>query len=506
MVKPEALSKFLSMDALAEHLASTREGRRVVHCHADFEVIHPGYVNYLEEARRHGDLLVVTITPDSHLPRATTQFLYDEDSRAQAVASLDIVNFVVVGSGPDGARAIQKLRPDCFVQADGLEDPQPEAAAIKETGGTLVIAPLSRTGVVHPITNPLSAYSPEVSAYLEQFASRHTAASVLKWLEDARKLSVLVVGEAIVDEYHFCETMGKSGKEPILATRYIHSERFAGGILAVANNIAAFCDQVTMLSVLGRQNGKADPTEPFIRESLDPKVVPFFIFQEDAPTILKRRFVEQYPLQKLFEVYLLKHMDENGPESQALCEQLEELVPQFDMVIVTDYGHGMLMPKAVEIICRKARYLAVNTQANADNQGFNTISKYPRVDFVSLSERELRLEVRSRGREASSIIEEVAQKVGCKAMLITQGSQGNLSYSRETGVSKSPCLSNRIVDRVGAGDTVLSAASLCAALGAPADVIGFLSNVVGAYAVATVGHRHSLVFDKLSDHVTAILG
>ena len=506
MVRPEPTRKTLSMDALAELLASGREGRKIVHCHADFEVIHPGYVTYLEAASRHGDLLVVTVTPDRFLPKSVHETVYDETARAQAVASLDVVDFVAVGPGPDGVKAIQRLRPDCFVQAEGSATPQLEAEAIKAAGGTLVVAPPFHLGTAHTIANPLSAYTPEVSDYLKQFAADHPVRSVMQWLEGARPLKVLVVGETIVDEYHYCETLGKSGKEPILATRYLHSERFAGGILAVANNVAAFSEQVTVLSVLGRQDGRPDPTEPFIRENLNARVDPVFIYQEDAPTILKRRFVENYPLQKLFEVYLLKHMEEDGPEARELCAKLEELVPLHDLVIVTDYGHGMLGPEAVEILCRKARYLAVNTQVNADNQGFNTISKYPRADFVSLSERELRLEVRSRRRETASIIEEVAAKLGCGTMVITRGAHGNVIFHRETGITKAPSLSNRILDRVGAGDTVLAAASLCSAQGAPPEVVGFLSNVVGAYAVATVGHRHSLNLDKLEEHITAVLG
>jgi len=354
--------------------------------------------------------------------------------------------------------------------------------------------------------NPLSDYPPEVTEYLNRFAAGHSAGEVLRWLEGGRGLKVLVVGETIIDEYHYCETLGKSGKEPILATRYLRSERFAGGILAVANNVAAFCDQVTVLSVLGRQGGQPDATEPFIRENLDPRVRTAFVYQDEAPTILKRRFVEDYPLQKLFEVYLLKHMEEHGREARELCARLEELVPQHDLVIVTDYGHGMLGPEAVEILCRKARFLAVNTQANADNQGFNTISKYPRADFVSLSERELRLEVRSRGRATESIIEEVARKIGCSTMLITRGNHGNVIFHRDTGISTSPSLSNRILDRVGAGDAVLSAAAICVAQGVPAEVLGFISNVVGASAVATVGHRTSLNLARLAQHVAAILG
>jgi bifunctional ADP-heptose synthase (sugar kinase/adenylyltransferase) len=357
-----------------------------------------------------------------------------------------------------------------------------------------------------PLIDPLAAHSAEVSAYLERFAAAHKAPEVVGWLERARGLKVLVVGEAIIDEYHYCETLGKSGKEPILATRYLDSERFAGGILAVANNVAAFCDQVTVLTVLGSQDGAPDPNEDFIVKSMNPKVERSFIHQADAPTILKRRFVERYPLQKLFEVYLLKHMAEDGAEARELCRRLEALTGNFDLVIVTDFGHGMLVPEAVDILCRKARFLAVNTQANADNQGFNTISKYPRADFVSLSERELRLEARRKNGEINPVIETVAGRIGCDTMLITRGNLGNLVFTRAGGIVASPSLSNLILDRVGAGDTVLSAASLCVALGAPGEVVGFLSNVVGASAVATVGHRQSLDLARLAEHVKAFLG
>ena len=232
---------------------------------------------------------------------------------------------------------------------------------------------------------------------------------------------------------------------------------------------------------------------------------PVFLYQDDAPTIVKRRYLESYPLQKLFEVYYLQHMEENSDTAGALCRKLEAILPEYDVVIVTDYGHGMLVPEAVGILCRKARFLAVNTQSNADNQGFNTISKYPRADFVSLSEKELRLEVRSKQRDVDSIILEVAARMGCATMLITRGNHGNVVYDRRSGLSTSPVLSSRILDRVGAGDAVLSATALCVAQGAPGDVVGFLGNVVGAQAVATVGHRTSLNQARLAEDILAIL-
>jgi cytidyltransferase-like protein len=504
---PTYPDKILSLPDLARRLEGRPSGTRVVHCQGDFEVLHAGHVRYLEEAQRMGDLLVVTLNPDPHQASPGQQRGLEGSLRAEAVAALGMVDYVALSPDPSPAGAIRLIRPDifCCPGPDGQETAT-VLAALRDVGARLAHTRSTLAPSAPAFSNPLSAYSPEVADYLREFAARHTSAAVVDWLARARGLRVLVVGEAILDEYHYVESMGKSGKEPILATRYLRSESFAGGILAVANNVAAFAERVDMLTVLGRQNGQPDPSEPFVRANLNPRVRPLFLYQDEAPTIVKRRFVESYPLQKLFEVYHLTHMDEASPLADEICATLERILPDYDAVIVTDYGHGMIVPRAVEILCRKARFLAVNTQTNADNQGFNTISKYPRADFVSLSEKELRLEARNRVRETGALMAEAATRIGCSTLLITRGQGGNLLYGPEQGLLACPSLSNRILDRVGAGDAVLSATSLCVAQGAPLDVVGFIGNVVGAQAVATVGHRNSLELDQIAQHVGAILG
>lgn len=503
-------SKIQPLVSLTDELSTRAQGVRLILCQGDFEVLHPGYIHQLAQARELGEILVVAITPDRYVAKAPGHASYDERSRAEAVAALAMVDHVVIGVGPDGMIPIQLLHPAVFLpcgptEAERRQEQCAEAEETRKYGGQWLLPALPDQLAQMPFTNPFSVYPPEVMQYLGDFASRYSAASVTQWLDAPRNLKVLVVGEAIIDEYHYCETLGKSGKEPILATRYLHSERFAGGILAVANNVCAFAEDVTLLTILGRQDGRPDPSEPFIQESLNPRVKPIFLYQDDAPTITKRRYVEQYPLQKLFEVYQLKHVEENSPVADAFCDELEARLDAFDVVIVTDYGHGMFVPRATEILCRRSHFLAVNTQANADNQGFNTISKYARADFVSLSEKELRLETRSKRRDTACLMEEVTKKLGCRSMLITRGNHGNLLFDSKLGFAASPTLSSKILDRVGAGDAVLSLASLCVAQGAPPEIVGFLGNIVGAHAVATVGHRQSLDRDRLAEHIAAIL-
>lgn len=347
----------------------------------------------------------------------------------------------------------------------------------------------------------ISAFPAEAGPFLASFAARHARDQVLYYLEQVRSLRVLFVGEAIVDEYLYCETIGKSGKEPVLAARYVSAEKFAGGVLAIANQAAALCDHVGMVTVLGSE----DSHEEFIRERLDPKIGAAWLVARGARTILKRRLVEIYPFQKLFEIYV---MDPGLLESvsQELCARLEAVLPNYDAVVVTDYGHGMLTPEAIDVLCREGPFLAVNTQINAANQGFNTISKYRRADCICLSEKELRLEARNSRKDLRLMMAETAERLACQRMVITQGRDGCLCYHAKEGFVSVPAFTKRIVDRIGAGDALLAASALGAAKGVPMEVVGFLGNVVGAQAVETVGNRSVVTREILLERMDALFG
>jgi rfaE bifunctional protein kinase chain/domain len=351
------------------------------------------------------------------------------------------------------------------------------------------------------INRYFAGYPNELSEYLASFAARHRADEVTSYLRAAKGLKVLLVGEAIIDEYAYCETMGKTGKEPILAVRHLRTDRFAGGTLAAANHLAAFCDHVHLLTFLGTVNSH----EEFIRSSLSPKIRTTFLHLKDEPTIVKRRFVERYPFQKLFEVYEISDKESHETASRALGAKLESLLPGYDLVIALDYGHGMLDAAAVNTLANRAQFLAVNTQINAHNRGFNTISKYPRADYICVSENELRQDCRTRQQALKQVTQQIAERLACSRVTITRGERGCLCYDREQGFFEVPAFTSHIVDRVGAGDAVFAVTSLCAAQNAPMEVIGFTANIVGAQAVGIVANQRSMDRILVMKHIETIL-
>jgi bifunctional ADP-heptose synthase (sugar kinase/adenylyltransferase) len=495
--------KVKSLDELTGLLARVRaEKRRIVHTHGVFEILHPGAIHHFRAAREQGDLLVVTIAPQGEGARV----MFSQQERAEAIATLECVEHVALANA-GAVQTIQMLRPDVYVPWEGdarekgggqLSGAEADLVAAL---GCRIAAPASNSrkypAFVH-LSSP--AFPVEAEGFLVSFASRYTSEHLFNLLDRCRGLRVLFLGETIIDEYQYCETIGKSGKEPILAARYLSAEKFPGGILATANQCAPYCDHVSLLSVLGTR----DSHEEFIRSRLDPQIDASFVYAPDAPTILKRRFIEIYPFQKMFEVYVMEPV---VPEtvSRAVLHRLGQLQARFDLVVVSDYGHGMITPEIVELLCASSPFLAVNTQTNAANQGFNTVSKYRRADYICLSEKELRLEARNRTRDAHLLMAETAERLSCKRMLITRGREGCLCYDAREGFFPIPPFTNRIVDRVGAGDALLAVTAPCAAQEIPMEVVGFLGNAVGAQAVETVGNRSVVSRDALMRHVDSLL-
>jgi len=351
------------------------------------------------------------------------------------------------------------------------------------------------------INRHLDLFSPEAQLFLGKLKEKHAEQEILEHLKRIGDLSVLVIGETIIDEYVFCQVMNKSNKDPILAARHKYVERYAGGALAIANHLAGFCNHVSLLSCLGTEN----PQEEFVRAHVMSQVDATFLRKSASPTIVKRRFLEEYNAVKLFEVYEINDQPIAGEDEEVLCRHLAGLLPTVDLVIVADYGHGLMSDRIIQILCQQAPFLAVNAQTNAGNRGFNLVSKYPRADFVSIDEPEARLEVRDQSADIPSIIEKLSEKMSSDRFMVTCGSQGTVFRDARHGYFDTPVFSVKLVDRVGAGDACLALTAPCAALDFPPELIGFIGNVAGAEACAVMGNKTPIEPASFYRHISSLL-
>ena len=269
-------------------------------------------------------------------------------------------------------------------------------------------------------------------------------------LDKVKDFRVLFIGDAIFDRYVYVRTVGKAIKENALSSMKGSSEEFRGGVWAAAKHLEGFVSQIAVMT--GHQ------------------------------AMINERLVDEVYLRKLH----VTHEVIKNP-----VPQFDFSIKEFDLVIITDFGHGTMTKELIEKVSREARYLAVNAQTNATNFGFNLITKYPRADFVVIDE----LEARLAAHDKDSPIEDVIIKLGFRKIIVTRGTKGAVGF--DGAFERQAALTDVVKDSMGAGDAFLSVTSPYACAGASMKDLIRIGNAAGAIKVQIVGHRESVTKDAL---------
>lgn len=503
-------AKIISLDAMQKKAHELREqGKCIVMCHGTFDLMHTGHIRHLQRAKREGDVLLVTLTADAFVNKGPGRPVFGEDLRAETLAALACVDFVAINRDIAATEAIIRLRPHVYVKGseyraamdDVTGNIEREQQAVEACGGVIFYTDEITFSSSSLLNEHFGVFSPETKEYLQAFRKQYGYKDVINMVKGLSHLKVLVVGDAIIDQYHYIKTLGQVGKGTALAVKYESEEQFAGGSMAVSNHLAAFSESVTLVTGLG----KIETHESFIRSKLLPNITPVFFYIDDTQTVTKRRFVDS-DLNKLFEVYFANEEPMLNGVEEAVCVWLEKNLENFDVVVVPDFGNGFISQRMVEVLCRKARFLAVNTQLNSGNRGHHVISRYSRADFASINEPELRLAAHNRHDPIELVAETIAQKINSSHIAITCGSKGVMFKDRNSSaIYHVPALSTKVLDRVGAGDAFLALASLCVGGKLPSEVAAFVGSVSAALDVQIVGNRDPIRSVDLFKYITTLL-
>jgi rfaE bifunctional protein nucleotidyltransferase chain/domain len=508
----EARQKIKSIEELATISAKLRsEGHGVVMCHGVFDLLHMGHVRHLEEARRHGTRLIVTITPDRFVNKGPGRPVFNEGMRAEMLAALACVDWVGVNTSPTAEFPLQHIKPKVYAKGSDYVDASndvtgkivAEHQVVLRHGGSIVftsdVTTFSSTELINRYFNP---FNPVVRSFLDVLRQNGERETVLELIERAASMRVLIVGDTILDEYRYVQPMSKTPKENLIATLYQSREIFAGGVIATANHVAGICGHVDVLSILGAENDGLD----LIRSSLKSNVNLDLLTKDKGPTTLKCRYIDPTQMRKLFEVYYMDDAPVARPLEDKLNEKIAKIGADYDAVIVNDFGHGMIAPSTIEALARSTKFLAVNTQTNSANFGYNLISKYPRADYICIDGPEARLSAGDKyGQMEDIVTERIVKMLHCPRIIVTQGQYGCIAYTDDEPVCQVPAFADKVVDTVGAGDAFLAiTAPLVAARGAMRHV-AFVGNIAGALKVNIVGHRQSVEKPSLVKAINALL-
>jgi rfaE bifunctional protein nucleotidyltransferase chain/domain len=485
--------KICTLSELEQRLAPLRAaGKKIVQCHGVFDVMHPGHILHFKAAREFGDLLVVTVTPDRFVNKGPGRPVFNEMLRMETLAALQYVDFVGLNEWPTAVEAILRIKPQVYSKGKDYSDPSTdltrkiydEEAAVKKIGGEIRFTTTELYSSSTLANRFFSSYPQQTQEYLAEFKKKHTSADIIERLQKLSDVRAIVVGEAILDRYTYCNPLAKSPKEFIVASKFQSEESFAGGALATANHLANFCKNVTLVTALGPDPQEREFIQSKMKRNIDLEVIPTV-----RPTIVKQRFLDPNFLTKMFEIQYLDDSPFADGDTAVIQKVLDKRLSDAELIIVADFGHGMITDPIKDRLASAGKFIAVNTQTNSANLGYNPITKYKHVDFACIDEPELRMAARSKYEELRDVSRRMKKDLGATVLMVTWGKTGALMFPKDGTCHHAPSLAVNVIDRIGAGDAFYAVTAPCVYRDFAPEIVSFVGNCVGALKVEIVCNR-----------------
>jgi len=502
--------KIINIEKLDQLLKQYRKvGKKIVLCHGVFDLLHIGHIKHFEEAKNFGDILIVSLTPDIYVNKGPGRPAFNEKLRLQAVAALHMVNYVVLNSTPTAVNIIKKIKPNFYCKGPDYKNHhndisgeiKNEMNTIKKVGGKIMYTD-DVTFSSSKLINQNEDDSDLNKTSIKKIKKYYNFFKIRKLVENFKKIKVLIIGETIIDQYVFCEALGKSGKEPVLVLRDLKTEEYLGGAAALSRHISSFCNKITLLSMIGEKQEYLSQIKRKLPKNINFK----YIKKKNSPTILKRRFLDNISKSKVLGVHTINDDILSQREESKFNKILKNLLPKYDLVIVSDYGHGLISEKSANLICKLSKYLALNAQINAANIGFHSMRNYKNVNCVIINEREIRHELRNKNEKLEVLMKKFSKEQNIKNLIVTRGDQGSVFYNkRENKFYLSGAYTKTAIDKIGAGDAMLSIIALCLKSNFNQELALLIASLAGAQSVTTIGNKEAINKTKILKSLESVL-
>ncbi|HEY1628587.1 MAG TPA: PfkB family carbohydrate kinase, partial [Tepidisphaeraceae bacterium] len=465
--------KIVSLEQLLHLRArAAAANHSVVHCHGCFDIVHPGHIHHLQYAKTLGDILIVSVSSDTHVNKGVDRPLIPDDLRAKSLAALECVDAVYLNPDPTAVELLGKLRPDFYVKGREYEknfDPRfaAERDAVTAHGGRVVF---SSNDIVYSSTaliNEMSRTDPFKDEKLRRFCQRYdlTSRSLRDLLHRFANQRVVVIGDYILDRYHFCDATGVAGEGPMMALRTIDEKDFDGGGAIVAQHLAQLGASPTLITSLAE-----DENSHQVELRLRSAGVNVSALRNRRRLVTKNRYLVDEA--KLFKVDDGSASPLDSREEQHLSEQILAAADGAAAVIFADFGYGVVTGGLLDKIMTPLRKAVPIITADVSGRQSN-LMRFQNVDLLCPTEREVRETLHDFSSGLGAVAANLLARNKARQAIVTLGKQGLVTFDSPTPMSPAtrlrseylPALAAHCIDPLGAGDALLAAASLTLAVG-----------------------------------------
>jgi len=499
-------AKICTRDELVRERARLRgAGRALVHCHGCFDIVHPGHIRHLRQARGLGDALLVSVTGDAGIAKGTGRPLIPEELRAENLAALDCVDLVYVEPAPTAEGLLRLVQPDVYVKGKEYEsnnDPRflAEREAVERAGGRVVFSSgdvvFSSTALIAAMENTADPFQQRLTQLMN--SAELSGPSLYSMISSFRGKRVVVIGEPIIDTYIMCDRPEIASESPVMTLRPIEARHYDGGAAIVARHAAALGARPVLVIPLPRSPEGAAMVKRLEGEGVEVRTVETGTgvpekqrFLVGAQKVMKLDLLEPYVLDAHQQEEFLSLGVESAREISA------------DATIVTDFGLGLFSSKLLSRLCREVRPHTGVLSGDVSGKRSN-LRAFVGADLICPSESELRDAMRLHSEGLPLVVWRLFEETRARGAIITLGAEGLIGFTPLTrGVQDPieeqawttrlssehvPALCPIALDPLGCGDSLLTAASLALAGGGSMLAASFLGACAASTQVQRLGN------------------
>lgn len=325
--------------------------------------------------------------------------------------------------------------------------------------------------------------------------------SIEEVFESFNHLKVLIIGDVMIDSYLWGKVERISPEAPVPVVQVKNREKRLGGAANVAMNIRAMGAEAILCAVIGED----DDAQTFFKLLEENNLSKEGILQSpERITTIKHRILSGHQHLLRVDSEMTTVIKEN--ERTLLLDKIEALLPKIDVIIFQDYDKGTISPELIEVVVTKATEKNIPTVVDPKKQNFLSYHKATlfKPNLKELKEGlQINFDVNNM-EELKKAVEQLKHKLSLEQALITLSERG-VYIDSENEEYHIPAHVRTIADVSGAGDTVISVASLALALNLPAKMLAHLSNLSGGLVCEYVGvvsiDKQKLLEEAIKNHI-----
>ena len=394
----------MSKKNIKPKLKSYKSKRKIGMVHGVFDIVHLGHILHFKQAKKKVDYLIASITVDQFVNKGPGKPIFKNNDRKEFLESIDYIDEVVFSNSLTALNNIRKIKPDIYFKGldytlneDVTKNINLEKKEVEKYGGKLEFTNSRIFSSSKIINENFNYINPEIKPYFKKTNKN----KLIKNIYEIKKknLKILIIGDAILDNYIFSVPSGKANKSSNISVRFLKSKIYAGGSMLVANFLSSFTNK--KIDLVWPSNSYNDKYIELLDQNINPLKI-----KTKTKIISKNRFLDNYSHLKYFQYSKNEDLILNILEKKNIIKFIKRNKNKYDLIYLYDFGYLYGEEEITSFINSKLKNnVYINCQSNSYNFGFNIPKKYSNGKVLCMDEVEFRLCVNNNKDEIKGLIE-----------------------------------------------------------------------------------------------------